>query len=391
MSLYRILIRGSLALSVLGATVVSGNVAADAAAAPPYTVTSAGVTLTDGSTFQAGGHVNYRTTLRSGGVHFDPNNNQPGGVYIGKTFLPIDLAPGECIVWVQYGGTNYHYGEGGEPPVCKSNSDGSNTPTPSTPQKPDNTSKPGNDPRRNNTPSSNNIPNPGIAAPPVTKNTPESDSVPTVTGMLRSNSAPFVRIAPKAKRIPMARKAPLAVSPPTGQSNHTAFASTQACSQSPTMKGLNIAALSSPNRATTPGIGLPFTGLNVMLPVVVLAAALVTFGVVFMNVNGAGRTGRRVARHLPGSPYDPGLRHRVGSRPGPVPSLAGGNAQKSTQLLPAGRRNRVATGRNNRVAIGSVSVRAPELLGSTSKGDTPKSGGEAMRSIPRAQNGPWRG
>ncbi|AGW41849.1 hypothetical protein O159_18190 [Leifsonia xyli subsp. cynodontis DSM 46306] len=380
MSLYRILIHGSLALSVLGATVASGNVAANAAAAP-YSVTSAGVTLTDGSTFPANGHVNYRTTLRSVGVHFDPNNNQPGGAFIGKTFLPIDLAPGECIVWVQYGSTNYHYGEGGEPPVCKPTTDGSSTPTPSTPPKSDDTSKSDSNPKSRGVPISNSTPNPVTA--PVANGTPEPDNVPLVSGTPRSNNAPLVRSAPTRKSVPMAKRAPSAVSAPTDQSNNgTAFSP-----QSPTMKGLNVA-VSSADRAIAPGIDLPFTGLGVMLPVVVLAAALLAFGVVFMKVNGAGRPGRRVARHLPGPPHDPGLRHRVGSRPGPVPSLAG-SALKGAQF-PAKRRSLAATGRN-RVAIGSVSVRAPELLGFTSKGDTPESAGEAMRSLPKARNRSRRG
>ncbi|WP_141692851.1 hypothetical protein [Leifsonia xyli] len=103
------------------------EVAARADVAIPYHVSVDGVTLTDGSTFPANGDVNYRTTSRSSGMHFDPNNNQRGAAFIGKTFLPIKLAPGECIVWVQYSNTNYHYGEGGNAPVCKPGSPSAST------------------------------------------------------------------------------------------------------------------------------------------------------------------------------------------------------------------------------------------------------------------------
>lgn len=84
----------------------------------PYTVTVDGVQLPDGDTFQAHGHINWRTTLTTGGMHFDPNNNQPGGVYIGESFFPINLQPGECITWVQISNYNEHFGEGGQDPIC---------------------------------------------------------------------------------------------------------------------------------------------------------------------------------------------------------------------------------------------------------------------------------
>lgn len=84
----------------------------------PYTVTAEGVTLPDGVVFPADGHVNWRTTIKSGGIHFDPFNGQPGGAYIGQSSLPIPLEPGECIVWVQVSLYNEHFGEGGQNPVC---------------------------------------------------------------------------------------------------------------------------------------------------------------------------------------------------------------------------------------------------------------------------------
>lgn len=81
-----------------------------------YTVSDKGVTLNKGK-FKNGGHVNWEITgtdgvVRSGGIHFDPNTGHPGSGYIGKNFVPIDLAPGECITWVQVDGFNDHLGEG---------------------------------------------------------------------------------------------------------------------------------------------------------------------------------------------------------------------------------------------------------------------------------------
>ena len=84
----------------------------------PYTVTVTGVQLPDGDSFRAHGHINWRTTLGSGGMHFDPNNGHPGGAFIGQSFFPITLAPGECITWVQISHYNEHFGEGGQAPVC---------------------------------------------------------------------------------------------------------------------------------------------------------------------------------------------------------------------------------------------------------------------------------
>ncbi|HWJ84528.1 MAG TPA: hypothetical protein VNR62_03815, partial [Cellulomonas sp.] len=87
----------------------------------PYTVTAAGITLPDGMTFQAHGHVNIHTTLGDRSIHFDPNNNQPGGAWIGKSFIPwsaFGLEGSFCVTWVQIGGFNEHFGEGGQDPVC---------------------------------------------------------------------------------------------------------------------------------------------------------------------------------------------------------------------------------------------------------------------------------
>ncbi|KAM0789741.1 hypothetical protein ACM66B_006596 [Microbotryomycetes sp. NB124-2] len=110
----------------------------------PYSVLPGGVQLPSGTTFQANGHVNYQAvpcsqydpsknqsylnpgsnwTPQSFGMHFDPNNNQPGGAYIGKSLFDWGQAAaampgGFCITWVQIDFYNQHYGEGGQKPIC---------------------------------------------------------------------------------------------------------------------------------------------------------------------------------------------------------------------------------------------------------------------------------
>lgn len=129
----------------------------------PYTVSVQGVTLPEGQTFAAHGHVNYKTTLRSGGMHFDPNNNQPGGAYIGKSFFPIDLKPGECITWVQVHGFNEHFGEGKQEPVCAP--EAPPTDPPSEEPTPDSTPEPTEDPTSPPTETPTEQPSPEPAAP----------------------------------------------------------------------------------------------------------------------------------------------------------------------------------------------------------------------------------
>ena len=104
----------ALALLPAGAAVAGGS-----DAPTPYVVTAEGVTLPPGETFPAHGHVNWRTSWAQHSIHFDPNNGQPGGKYIGQNFLPFNLEPGECVIWVQVSLYNEHFGEGGQQPVCK--------------------------------------------------------------------------------------------------------------------------------------------------------------------------------------------------------------------------------------------------------------------------------
>lgn len=86
----------------------------------PYEVTVEGVTLPDGETFPAHGHVNVRIDGVGYGIHFDPNNGHPGGQWIGASFIPwsafgVDTG---CAEWVQLSQYNEHFGEGGQDPIC---------------------------------------------------------------------------------------------------------------------------------------------------------------------------------------------------------------------------------------------------------------------------------
>lgn len=127
----------ALAITLLSAALVlSPSVAVAGSDSPvPYTVTAAGITLPEGVTFPAHGHVNWTTSWARHGVHFDPNNGAHGGKYIGQSFLPFNLEPGECVTWVQVSMFDPHFGEGGQSPVCR-DAEQTPTPGPSEPQEP---------------------------------------------------------------------------------------------------------------------------------------------------------------------------------------------------------------------------------------------------------------
>src|SRR5690625_4484562 len=99
--------------------------AAGSDAPTPYQATTEGVHLPAGDTFPAGGHVNVRYfdgdgIQRTAGIHFEANNNQPGGQWIGESFIPwsaFGIGDGSRITWVQVHGYNQHFGEGGQKPV----------------------------------------------------------------------------------------------------------------------------------------------------------------------------------------------------------------------------------------------------------------------------------
>ncbi|MCU1515071.1 MAG: hypothetical protein JWO10_2161 [Microbacteriaceae bacterium] len=111
----------AIGLAVTGVTTAF----ADSNSPTPYTVDAAGVTLPSPDTFPANGDVNV-TYTQAGvsaqkSIHFDPNNNQPGGAWIGKSNIPwsgFGLAGNYCITWVQVSLYNAHFGEGGQAPFC---------------------------------------------------------------------------------------------------------------------------------------------------------------------------------------------------------------------------------------------------------------------------------
>src|SRR5690625_2842948 len=110
------------ALTVAGLLAVSPAVAfAGGSDSPtPYEVTVEGVALPAGQVFPAHGHVNVRIDGVGYGIHFDPNNDHPGGAWIGKSSIPwtaFGIESG-CVEWVQIHGFNEHFGEGGQDPVC---------------------------------------------------------------------------------------------------------------------------------------------------------------------------------------------------------------------------------------------------------------------------------
>ncbi|SDH48435.1 hypothetical protein [Agrococcus jejuensis] len=134
---------GALLLPITALVVAAPAMAGGSDAPTPYTVSASGVTLPDGQTFRANGHVNAQVipvsqytpgeTYRARGAdwtpmqitrHFDPNNGQPGGAYIGQSYYPFSgaqqqlPADGYCVIWVQVDGFDEHFGEGGQDPIC---------------------------------------------------------------------------------------------------------------------------------------------------------------------------------------------------------------------------------------------------------------------------------
>lgn len=98
----------------------------------PYSVTTDGITLPSGSTFQDNGHVNLRTTVGNFNMHFEgkcitrtdaecSGARHDAAQFIGKSFIPwsaFGLTGQFCVSWVQISQFNEHFGEGGQTPVC---------------------------------------------------------------------------------------------------------------------------------------------------------------------------------------------------------------------------------------------------------------------------------
>lgn len=113
---------GALALGLalvlgLGAPALAGG----SDSPTPYTVGLDGITLP--KPLEAHDHINVRANQGPSNIHLDPNNNQPGGKWIGKTYVPWGAFGYDtetlCVTWVQIAGYNQHFGEGGQQSVGK--------------------------------------------------------------------------------------------------------------------------------------------------------------------------------------------------------------------------------------------------------------------------------
>lgn len=105
-----------------------------------FDVTEAGIQLQRG-TFEPNGHINIKLSNQSTvNVHFEEKcvtatdksnpecfgtapNKSSQAQYIGTSFIPWSAlgatpASSACVVWVQVGQEQYHYGENGEAPFC---------------------------------------------------------------------------------------------------------------------------------------------------------------------------------------------------------------------------------------------------------------------------------
>lgn len=80
----------------------------------------------DGSNFQLNWHMEGKCITKTDHECANVRHDRVGltlheeALLIGKTVLPVPLKKGQCIEWVQWSETGYHYGENGEPPVCLS-------------------------------------------------------------------------------------------------------------------------------------------------------------------------------------------------------------------------------------------------------------------------------
>jgi hypothetical protein len=123
-----LLVAASLSLvGVAGSATASGS-----DSATPYTVDATGITLPSGSVFTDHQEINIHSTPNGTNIHFEAKcisrtdaecAGDPHSLaqYIGKSFLPwsaFHLTGSFCVSWVQVGGYNQHFGEGGQSPVC---------------------------------------------------------------------------------------------------------------------------------------------------------------------------------------------------------------------------------------------------------------------------------
>ena len=100
---------------------------------PDFTLGESGVTLNNGHVWSDNDHLNVRTDSGTVNYHAEAKcGNTPvpaecsvkmqyAANDIGQSFIPWDhlgVVGGDCVEWVQYAQTNYHYGENGEGSYC---------------------------------------------------------------------------------------------------------------------------------------------------------------------------------------------------------------------------------------------------------------------------------
>ncbi len=100
---------------------------------PDFTLGDSGVTLNNGHVWSDNDHLNVRTDSGTVNYHAEAKcgsvpapaecsvKMQYAANDIGQSFIPWDhlgVVGGDCVEWVQYAQTNYHYGENGEGSYC---------------------------------------------------------------------------------------------------------------------------------------------------------------------------------------------------------------------------------------------------------------------------------
>lgn len=163
----------------------------------PYTLTRDGIDFPE--PLAAHGHVNVRTTTGAQySLHLDPNNERPGAVWFGSTSLPwsaLGVPATACVAWVQWSGSDAHYGEGGQPPYCLTTPNPTSTPEPTWSPTP----TPSSTPSTTSTPT----PAPTSSPSPSTPGTPPTPS-PTSRPSSPPSAPPSSTPAPPATASPSA-------------------------------------------------------------------------------------------------------------------------------------------------------------------------------------------
>jgi len=196
------LLVGLVALAAFAVTTWAASPAAAAGGSDsptPYTLTAAGIDFP--VPLEAHGHVNVRTQASgSYSLHLDPNAGHPGARWIGATTLPwtaLGVPAGACVAWVQWSGSNAHYGEGGQPahclqedpcPTSSATPTSTAAPTPAPSPVPSTTAAP--TPTSTPAPSSSPQPSTEPVATPVPSSTASPTSHPTSQPSVRPSSSP---------------------------------------------------------------------------------------------------------------------------------------------------------------------------------------------------------